>query len=265
MVFGIGALNHVDDLLANPGAFVKRDGSTLTASVTLPKELVTALGGVAGVGAGLLMPAVMKVREAAARMQSQNNLKQIAIAVHAYNDANGHLPQDIVDKNGKPLLSWRVAILPYIEQDALYKQFKLDEPWDSANNKQWSQMTIKTFLSPNAVLASPAGKTNYQGFVGPGTIFEPGKKITFAGITDGLSNTIMVVETADGVDWAKPGGIPFDPKKPLPKLTSVSGNGFMNVAMGDGSVRTVSLKTITEKTLKAAITRNGGEVLGDDW
>ncbi len=264
-VFGLGALNHVDDLLANPGAFVKRDGTTLTASVTLPKELVVAVGGVAGIGAGLLLPAVQKVRAAAARMQSANNLKQIGLAIHSYHDVNGHFPQDIVDKNGKPLLSWRVAILPYIEQDNLYKQFKLDEPWDSANNKPLSQFTIKTFLSPQAVLQDPGGKTNYQGFAGPGTVFEPGKKIKIADVTDGLSNTIMVIETADAVDWAKPGDIPFDPKKPLPKLTSVGAEGMTQVAMCDGSVRAVNLKAVSEQTLKNAITRADGEALGDDW
>jgi len=162
-------------------------------------------------------------------------------------------------------LSWRVAILPYIEQGNLYKQFKLDEPWDSDNNKKVSQMTIKTFLSPNSVVANPAGKTNYQGFVGPGTVFEPGKKLKFTDVTDGLSNTVMLIETAEAVDWAKPGGLPFDPKQPLPKLASPDGNDITGVALCDGSVRSLNLKTVTEKTLKAAITRNGGEILGNDW
>jgi len=264
-VFGLGAINSADELLANPGAYVKRDGANLTASVTLPKDLVVAVGGIAGVGAGLLLPAVQKVRAAAARMQSMNNLKQIAIAVHAYHDANGHFPQDIVDKNGKPLLSWRVAILPYIEQDNIYKQFKLDEAWDSPNNKRLSQVAIKTFISPQGGLANPAGMTHYQGFVGPGTVFEPGKKLTLNNMTDGTSNTILAVETADAVEWAKPGGIPFDPKKPFPKLTSISGNDLVSVAMCDGSVRSLNLKKISEMTLKAAVTHSGGEVLGKDW
>ncbi|MFO0821852.1 MAG: DUF1559 domain-containing protein [Gemmataceae bacterium] len=264
-VFILGALNHVDELLANPGQFVKRDGTTLTASVSLPKELVVAVGGIAGIGAAMLMPAVQKVRGSAARMTSMNNLKQLAIAMHNYHDAMGHFPQDIVDKNGKPLLSWRVAILPYIEQDNLYKQFKLDEPWDSANNKQASQAVVKTFLSPRIVDPNPAGKTHYKAFVGSGTAFEPGKKIKITDITDGTSNTIMLVETADAIEWAKPGDIPFDPKKPLPKLTSIEGDDVILVALCDGSVRAINLKKVGEKTLKAAIIRNDGEVLGDDW
>ena len=134
-VFALGAINHADELLANPGAIVKRTGTDLTASVTLPKELVAGVSGVAAVGTALLLPAVAKVRMSAARMQSKNNLKQIALAMHNYEATYGHFPHDITDKNGKPILSWRVAILPFIEQDNLYKQFKLDEPWDSPNNR----------------------------------------------------------------------------------------------------------------------------------
>ena len=259
-VFGIGALNHLDELLAEPGKYVKRDGTNLTASLTLPKELAVAAGGAAAIGAGLLLPAVQKVREAAGRAQGANNLKQIALAIHNYHDANGRFPADITDKNGKPLLSWRVAILPYIEQDNVYKLFKLDEPWDSENNKLAASVAIKTYLSPQAPVANPAGLTHYQGFVGPGTMFEAGKKLTFADVTDGTSNTIMVVETADAVQWAKPGGIAFDPKKPLPKLVGAGQPNLLQVALGDGSVRAVNLKAISEQNLKYAIMRADGNV-----
>src|SRR5690242_10209850 len=68
--------------------------------------------------------------------QSSNNLKQLVLAFHNYNDAYGKLPTNVLSKDNKPILSWRVQILPFIEQDNLYKQFKLDEPWDSENNKQ---------------------------------------------------------------------------------------------------------------------------------
>ena len=266
-VFAIGAINRVDGLLADP-KFVVRDKAALTVAVPLPKELLVVAGGLGALGAALVVPAVQKVRGAAARMQSMNNLKQIGLAIHNYNDANGHMPRDIVDKDGKPILSWRVAILPYIEQDNVYKQFKMDEPWDSPNNKRWSQLRIKAFMSPDegswaAKEDAGWGLTNYRAVSGPGAAFEPGKKLKFADFTDGLSNTIMVVETDKAVPWAKPDDYPFDPKKPLPKIiTAPNGKPTFNTLLGDGSVR--ALKTnLAEKTLKALFTRNGGEVIGD--
>jgi hypothetical protein len=265
-VFALGGINQLDEMLANPESLIKRVGAQLTANITLPKEVVVAATGLATMSVGLLLPAVQKVRMAAARATTTNNMKQIALACHNYNDANGHLPHDITDKDGKPLLSWRVAILPYIEQANLYNQFKLDEPWDSEHNKKWSSLAIKTYMSPNANPNTPPGMTQYKGFAGPGAIFEPGKKIRLvADIPDGTSNTILFVEAGDPIPWAKPGDIPFDPKKPLPKLALPGVDGFVNAALCDGSVRTISMKSITEKTLKNAITRDDGEILGADW
>src|SRR5437879_3383271 len=82
------------------------------------------------------------------RRASQNNLKQIGLAVHNYHDVNGKLPTDVVDSNGKRLLSWRVLILPYIEQNNLYKQFKLDEAWDSDQNKKLLAKIPHNYISP---------------------------------------------------------------------------------------------------------------------
>ena len=81
----------------------------------------------------------------AERARSMNNLRQLMLALHNYHDAHGHFPTDIRDKDGKPLLSWRVHILPYIEQENLYRQFKLDEPWDSEHNKKLVKSMPKVF------------------------------------------------------------------------------------------------------------------------
>jgi hypothetical protein len=263
MVFSLGALGRLDDTLADQ-KFITRKGTELALAVPMPKEILTLAGGAVALGAAALVPAVGKVRVAAARTQSANNLKQIGIAIHSYHDAYGHMPTDILDKNGKPILSWRVAILPFIEQDALYKQFKLDEPWDSANNKQWSQVMIKTFLSPDTPLPPKPewGMTSYRAVSGPGAAFEPGKKLRLTDFTDGTSNTIMVVETNDLVPWAKPGDYPFDPKKDLPKINPPGKRDVFQALFGDGSVRAIK-PTISEKTLKALFTRNGGEVIPD--
>src|SRR5205085_10031267 len=126
-------------------------------------------------------------------------------------------------------------------QGQMYNQFKLDEPWDGPNNKRLSQMIIPTYLSPTdgpvAVAADGYGMTNYLGVSGPGTIFDPRGKVKFTDVTDGTSNTIMLVETLDAVPWAKPGDLAYDPAKPLPKITPAWPGDFTNVAMADGSVR----------------------------
>ncbi len=265
-VFALGALNRLDDTLADP-KLVTRTGTDLAASLPVPKDLLATAGGTIALSAAALLPAVQKVREAAARMSSANNLKQIGLAIHNYEAVHGHLPRDIVDKNGKPLLSWRVAILPYIEQDNVYKLFKQDEPWDSENNKKAAQVAIKTFLSPDATAVSDAngfGLTSYRGISGPGAAFDPTAKkaLKIADFTDGLSNTIVVIETADLVPWAKPGDFPFDPKKDLPKIAPAGNRDVFQTLFGDGSVRAISTK-VDPKTLKALFTRNGGEVLND--
>lgn len=197
--------------------------------------------------------------------KSTNNLKQIALAVHNYADANkGRLPVDVVDKDGKPLLSWRIELLPYVEQVGLYEQFKRDEPWDSDHNKKLLDKMPAVFASPR-VKVKAAGHTVYQGFAGPGALFEPGKRLTFPGsIPDGTSNTILAVEASVAFPWTKPADLPFDEKKDLPALGKGYGSKPL-AALCDGSVRTLDMTTLTANTLKAAITTAGGEVLGAGW
>jgi hypothetical protein len=135
-LFGLAVINQADDVLRTLP--LRREGTELRLEVTVPPGPATLAAATSAVGVGLLLPAVQKVREAAERSKSSSNLKQIILALHNYNDAyGGKLPAHaIYSKDGKtPLLSWRVAILPYIEQDNLYRQFHLDEPWDSEHNK----------------------------------------------------------------------------------------------------------------------------------
>jgi prepilin-type processing-associated H-X9-DG protein len=208
-----------------------------------------------------LAEAINKPNTSAARVQSQNNLKQIALAMHNFHSVYGHFPAAaIYDRSGKPLLSWRVQLLPFLEQQRLYEKFHLDEPWDSEHNKKLLEGMPKVFQIPSE---KPRNLTHYLGFVGKGTVFEGKKGITLADITDGTSNTLMVVEAANAVPWTKPEDLPYDPSAPLPKLGGLFEGGF-NVAMCDGSVRFLSTK-VKPQTLHLMIQRNDGQPLGSDF
>jgi len=260
-LIALGAITQLDEYLQNLP--VKREESALHATVTIPSGPYGTLLATAALGTGFAIPAVQKVRMAAARSQSQNNLKQIALALHNYHSAYDQFPAAaICDKNGKPLLSWRVAILPYIEQDNLYKQFKLDEPWDSEHNKKFSDVLIKVYQIPG-VNKPGDNLCYYRVFHSKGAIFDLRKGTRIQDISDGTSNTIMIVEAADGVPWAKPDDLEYDPEKPLPKLGKQYPEIFQ-AAFADGSVRVIQKKA-PEKTLRALITRGGGEVIGNDF
>jgi hypothetical protein len=164
--------------------------------------------------------------------KSSNNLKQIALAFHNYNDTFGEMPTNARSKDQKPLLSWRVQILPFIEQDHLYKEFKLDEPWDSDHNKKLIDK-IPDLYAPVRGKADK-GTTFYQVFGGKHGLFKPGGRLTIATIPDGSSNTFLVAESAKPVVWTKPADMEFDGKT-VPALGGMF-DGRFHAAAGDGSV-----------------------------
>ena len=134
-------------------------------------------------------------------------------------------------------MSWRVLVLPYIEQDNLYKQFKLDEAWDSDHNKKLIAKMPEIYRGPNRKL-NDEGKTAYLAPVEKNSMFPPdGRKMSLANIYDGTSNTIMIVEANDDAAtiWTKPDDLIVNRKKPLDGLVR-PGQEFFLVGMGDGSV-----------------------------
>ena len=198
------------------------------------------------------------------RKVSNNNLHQVGLGIHNYHDANGVLPSNSFGPDGKPLLSWRVHILPYVEQDALYKQFKLDEPWDGPNNRRLVSQMPRIYTTPDTRARAGEGKSFYRGFAHKGAVFEKpafqGRRLSFAGITDGLSNTIFVVEAGEAVDWTRPDDLDFSAGRPLPPLGAGRAGDQVLVLMGDGSTRYVS-KTMPESTWRALTTYSGNEVV----
>ncbi len=202
----------------------------------------------------LLLPAVQKVREAAARKSSANNLKQLSIAQMNYESANGENPKAFHyqgQPGGEPAkltdrLSWRVAMLPYLEQENVYRLFRLDEPWNSPNNQPLSTYSIKTFIHPSD--APPEPTTRYRIFYGGGAGYDLQRRVP---LQDGDSNTIAIVEGGDRVTWSQFNEYPFSKDGPLPALGLPNSDVFQ-AAMFDGSIRTFR-KSIDPNVLKSAI------------
>ena len=190
---------------------------------------------------------------------SAKKLREIGLAMHSCADLNeGRLPADLTDKDGRAILSWRVTILPFVGEEALYKQFKLDEPWDGPNNKKLIEKMPKVFAPVRG--KAKAGETYYQVFFGKDAVFgaNPPPKFPDA-FPDGTSNTALVVEGADPVAWTMPRDLPFNEKAPLPGLGGMFGGEF-HVLLGDGSVIRVK-KDFDQKMMKYVIMPGDGMVV----
>ncbi len=298
---------------------------------------------------GLLLPAVQKVREAAARTQCSNNLKQVGLAIFNHESALGYIPSSIrpAGVTALPRISWTIAALPYIEQDNLRKNYDTTQSWGAATNLPVSSQKIKIFQCPSspnpdrldgdpqsntwnivsitdyaavtsvATLAASGSNSNLGIVTGAG-IMEKNATIKIANITDGTSNTLLVVESSgrpqiyrvgkpygspttqqiNGGGWARPAS-DLDFYSSTPDGSTVTGscavgctNGFdyqaaggynnstfgtegssapyafhtggINALFGDGSVRFLR-NSVSVQTFAALVTRNGGEVIGNDY
>ena len=184
-----------------------------------------------------VLPAIVRevLADATHGVDSANRLRQIAIAMLDYESVWARFPPaSLRSDDHQPLLSWRVLVLPYIGQGELHDEFRLDEPWDSPHNIRLLERMPKQFRCPDR--PTDAGYTVYQVPIGPGTIFEGDRSLTFGKITKGLYNTIMIVESDIPVPWTKPEDWSFDPLNPTANLGGIRPMGF-NVAMASSEVR----------------------------
>jgi hypothetical protein len=170
---------------------------------------------------------------------SKKNLEKLVLAMHSYHDTHNEFPAaSILSPDGKPMLSWRVTLLPFLGDEAarLYKEFRLSEPWDSPHNKTLLAKMPRIY-APVAGKPKEPHSTHYQVFTGPNTPFPRvqlrGPKM--ASFTDGLCNTLLIVEAAEAVPWTKPVDLVVDPKKPLPRLGGMF-EGVFHGAMADRTV-----------------------------
>jgi len=228
---------------------VERDGKVVhvTSASAIPSEEM--LGTV-------IVPVVGAAKLGADQKQARMNLKMILLAMHNYHDIHGRFPPaKVLGPDGKTYHSWRVAILPYVDQAELFSQYRLNEPWDSEHNKQLIDKMPPVYSSIN-----DQKNTSYFAIVGPGTMYEDAKGTQLRDVTDGTSNTLMIVEAKREIPWTKPEDIPYNPKKPLPELGGFGWGGIL-AALADGSVRLIPYQELTEKQLRGLISRNGGEVI----
>jgi hypothetical protein len=252
------------------------DGIVLENTGTIPLGPLTAGGGVLGLSpasapvlVGLFLPAVQSAREAARRAATQNNFRQVLLAMLNYEAVSGRLPpQAICDKDGKPLLSWRVAMLPFIEEGELHGQFRLDEPWDSEHNLKLLERMPTVYADPSAPPEQAArGLTTIQVLTGKETPFaEPGRGLRAGAISDGMSKTIAIVEALpeNAVPWTKPADLPFQADRPLAGVGNPQrAGGLFVVGMFDGSTRMVAAE-VDPGVFKALVTPSGGEAIDLD-
>jgi hypothetical protein len=244
------------------GAKVAAAGPDVTAAADVPFD-----DDVAKLAAALPKSA----RVARGTVRATNNLKQIGLAFHNHESAFQYFPGDVGFGAGKdlPAMSWRVQVLPFLEQENLYKQLDLRKPWDDPANLKVLEAAEMPKVFEHPGRPAPKGHTyfrvfsfprNAKGFDRP-ALDEGQRGPKVASFTDGLSNTFLVVEAGEAVPWYKPDVLAYDGKLPLPQLGDKDAARFLAV-MGDGSVRAVSRKA-DEKVLRALITRAGGEVVAD--
>jgi prepilin-type processing-associated H-X9-DG protein len=217
-------------------------------------------------------------REAARRAQCVNNLKSIGLALHNYHEAEGCFPPAyLAGADGKPLVSWRVLILPYLEQPPVIDEsgkprprgwwdYRRDEPWDGPNNRTLATETPGFYSCPSHEGARGRGLTSYVAVVGPPTAFPGDESTTFAEFQDRTPETFLIVETCTtAIPWTEPRDLDWDRMSfqvddpARPGISSEHPRG-PNVLWADGQVLRLD-RSSSAATVRARLTIDGGEVI----
>jgi hypothetical protein len=215
-----------------------------------------------GVLAGLLLPAVNAAREAGRRASCMNKTKMLCLAIINYESKYGRLPPAVDTKSGQPV-SWRVAILPFLDQEGIYRQYNQNEAWNSPGNMQFVKARPSEFVCPSDSEIAD-GETSYVMITGPNTTGgTPGSKgVAPMQIRNGASNTLLIVEVHGlKIPWTEPKDITLNELTQRLRSGGRIGHvsGFI-VGMADGSVHILPYTIDAETLRRLAIVNNGQPV-----
>ncbi|MEM8944697.1 MAG: DUF1559 domain-containing protein [Planctomycetota bacterium] len=213
--------------------------------------------------ARLVTPSIKSIRQETQRNGRTAKFKQIALGMLNYESARGtYPPRATYSEDGKPLLSWRVHILPYLGLMDLYKKFRLDEPWDSEHNKQLIPLIPDVYVDPDPALArrNSQGNTSFVVPTGPDTLYSGVEAPTLKDLKDGTSNTILLVEVRPiaAPVWTRPKD--WTPTKIPYEMLRRDDRDWFTTAYCDGSVGVYPLSTPVG-TLRELLSPAGGGVV----
>ncbi len=204
----------------------------------------------------------------ARNLQCRNNVKQLSLALHNYaSDNHGQFPPAyIADENGRPMHSWRVLILPYIEQDVLYRQYHFAESWDSPHNLTIAQQIPDLFQCPSRSSDQRGLFTSYVAVVGDETMWPGAESTSYEDITDGTTNTLCLLEWPESdIVWTEPRDFPSDriwllTHPPAALLSSKQRHrDGLTTSMADGQVRKLPFHELPGRHVRALFTRAGDD------
>ena len=217
------------------------------------------------VGVGFLLRPMESSREYAAHTECKFRLQSIGIALHNYHAAYGSFPPaHVTDESARPIHSWRVLLLPFLDEWKLYEDYRFDEAWDSPHNARIAERMPEVYRCPAGDERGARGTTNYVVLVGPGAVFDGHSGTALLDVVDDRAQTILVVETAARtVPWTEPRDL--SPEELLRDLRRTQKpdrrhEGGMHVVLVDGSVRSLSPE-ISGETLRSLVSIAGGEAV----